>query len=462
MLAALRDRVVLPDGELVPWRSPAGARLRIAAAAPVIPWTDLVYAAAPNGRVFANAITPRSLATSPVGVEKASVVNAIFAAAQFAVGPGQPVGEPFVPGRPMGFLAPPGLDPEADVSSWVARTDAGEPYDDPQAQAIIERLVRFHSPYYVPPNRRPPPLLLAAGFTDDLFPVDEVLRFANRSAQRFPEAPLALLLGDFGHQRAANKPRERDLLLRSIHAWFDHHLRGRGRAPREGVTAFAQTCPRTAPSSGPLRARSFARLARGELRHRWRAPHLLRSTGGDPATGAALDPAAGGGDGCVEIDAARASGTATYALPVAGERGLTLIGAATVTAGLSIAGAPPQETQIAARLWDLAPAAGTRRLVARGLYRPAAEGRATWQLHPAAWRFEPGHTIELELLGSDAPYARPSNGSFETEIGRLKLRLPVRRRPDCETVKRLGPPPLLPGQRPAPGAAQRRFRGCPS
>ena len=77
--------------------------LRIAAAAPVIPWTDLVYAAAPNGRVFSHAITPRSLATSPVGVEKATVVNAIFAAAQFATGPGQPVGEPFVPGRPMGY-----------------------------------------------------------------------------------------------------------------------------------------------------------------------------------------------------------------------------------------------------------------------------------------------------------------------------------------------------------------------
>ena len=453
MLAALRDRVMLPDGELVPWRSAAGTPLRIAAAAPVIPWSDLVYAAAPNGRVFANAITPRSLATSPVGVEKASVVNAIFAAAQFAVGPGQPVGEPFVPGRPMGFLAPPGLDPDADVSSWVARTDAGEPYDDPAAQAIVEQLARFHSAYYVPPNRRPPPLLLASGFTDDLFPADEVLRFANRTARRYPGLPLSVLLGDFGHQRAANKPRERGRLLRSIHAWFDHHLRDRGRAPRDGVTAFAQTCPRSAPPRGPFRARSFARLARGELRGAWREPQTLSTVGGDPATGAALDPAAGGGDGCVEVDARRAPGTATYARPVARRRGVTLLGAPTVSADLVIDGAPAANTQIAARLWDVAPGALTRRLVARGLYRPSAQGRATFQLHPAAWKFEAGHTIELELLGADAPYARPSNGSFETEVSRLKLRLPVRQHPDCESVKRAGPPPLLAGQRLAPSAA---------
>jgi dienelactone hydrolase len=199
MLAALRDRTMLPDGSLVPWRSPRGRRLSVSAAAPVIPWTDLVYAAAPNGRVSDTGITSREDATSPVGIEKATVVNAIFAAAQSAIGPGQPVGEPFVPGRPMGYLSPIGADPEADVAGWVARTSAGEPYDDEAAREIVAQLTRFHSAYYVPPNRPPPPLLIASGFTDDLFPVDEVLRFANRTAKRHPEVPLSLMLGDFGH-----------------------------------------------------------------------------------------------------------------------------------------------------------------------------------------------------------------------------------------------------------------------
>src|SRR4051812_42364526 len=105
-LAALRNRVMLQDGRLVPWRSPKGVPLSIAAAAPVIPWSDLMGAIAPNGH--ANT-------TSPVGVFKTSFMNGIAAAAQFATGPGQPLGQPFVPGRPMGQLAPPGVDPDADV-----------------------------------------------------------------------------------------------------------------------------------------------------------------------------------------------------------------------------------------------------------------------------------------------------------------------------------------------------------
>jgi dienelactone hydrolase len=53
-LAALRDRVMLPGGRLVAWRSPKGTRLRIAAAAPVIPWTDLIGTIAPNGRTLSS------------------------------------------------------------------------------------------------------------------------------------------------------------------------------------------------------------------------------------------------------------------------------------------------------------------------------------------------------------------------------------------------------------------------
>ena len=425
MLAALRDRVMLPDGTLTPWRSPAGTALRIAAAAPVIPWTDLITAAAPNGRVSATRVTPKPAAISPVGVEKATFVNAIFAAAQFATGPGQPIGEPFVPGRPMGFLAPAGTDPQADVAGWVARTDQGEPYNDASTQDIVELLTRFHSAYYIPPSRRPPPLYLASGFTDDLFPVDEILRFANRTRKRFPSVPVSIQLGDFGHQRAANKKPERALLVRSIHRWFDHYLRDRGRPPAEGVKAFAQTCPRDAPPLGPFRAPKFSRLARGALKLRSAAPQTLSSSGGDPAVGRALDPAAGGGDSCVAVPAQRASGTAVYDRQVK-KRGLTLIGQPKVTANVTVSGTQPTSSQLDSRLWDVGPD-GQKHLVARGLYRPEMATRQRWYLHPGAWRFPRGHTIELELLGNDAPYARPSNDQFEIEVSDLKLKLPLRR-----------------------------------
>jgi predicted acyl esterase len=426
MLAALRNRVMLPSGKLTRWRSPDGTRLRIAAAAPVIPWTDLVYAAAPNGKTRANGITPRGASANPVGVEKASFVNAIYAAGQTATGPGQPIGEPFIPGRPMGWFAPPGVDPEADVASWVRRTDQGEPYEGEDIDEIVRLMRRYHSAYYIKGDRPPAPLFVGSGFTDDLFPVDEALRFANRTRKRHPGTPVSLLLGDFGHQRASNKPAERKRLLESIHAWFDHHLRGRDKRPRLGATAFVQTCPRDAPGRGPFHASTFGRLADRALRFEGSAPQTILSTGGDPSVGAALDPVTGGGNACAAVSAREEPGTATYDLRPR-RRGTTVIGAPAIGARLAVGGGTPANAQIAARLWDVAPDGESQTLVARGTYRPH-DGRNRWQLHPAAWRFEKGHMPRLQLLGADAPYARPSNGSFDIEVKGLRLRLPVRAR----------------------------------
>jgi predicted acyl esterase len=277
-------------------------------------------------------------------------------------------------------------------------------------------LRRYHSATAIPAPD-PPPLFIGAGFTDDLFPVDETLRFA-----RLARRPVSLLFGDFGHQRAANKPAERKLLLSDIHAWFDRYLRGRrtSPAPRRGVVAFAQTCPRTKPSLGPFSARSFKRLARRTVVARGSSVQTLSSDGGSPTVGAAIDPVAGGGDGCATVDAADQSAVATYRLPV--KRPFTLLGAPRVRAQLTVAGARPEDAQIASRLWDVAPD-GTQRLVARGSYRPVGDH---WLLHANGWRFARGHTVKLELLGNDAPYTRPSNGSFTITVAKLRLILPRR------------------------------------
>ena len=164
--------------------------------------------------------------------------------------------------------------------------------------------------------------------------------------------------------------------------------------------------------------------------------------------GAAIDPVAGGGDGCVTTAVAAAPGTATYTLRPRGPQ--TLIGAATIIARLRVSGEAPPNTQIAARLWDVAPGGGSQTLVARSFYRPR-QGRNVWQLNPAAWTFARGHRARLELLGNDAPFGRPSNGEFEIRAARLQLRLPVRRRPDCRAVLRIARPLFPAGQRPAPG-----------
>lgn len=409
-IAALRNRVMQPDGTLVPWRSPKGVPLSIRAAAPVIPWSDLMGAIAPNGR--ADPI-------NPVGVFKTSFMNGIAAAAQFATGPGQALGQPFVPGRPMGFLAPVGVDPDADVLGWVARADQGEPYDDASAQALVQRVERFHSPYRVDSSVAPPPLFIGSGFTDDLFPVDEALRFADRTRREHPRTPISLYFGDFGHQRASNKPADRARLLNLIRRWMDYWLLRKGTRPFTGVTATTQTCPRSAASGGPFRARTFAKLARGVVRREWTGVQTVSATGADPQVAAAIDPVTGGGDACATTKTDRASGTAVYELPVTKE--FTLVGAPAIRARLGVSGSA---AQVAARLWDVNGSSQT--LVARGTYRPEGRGTERWQLHANGYRFAQGHTLKLELLGGDAPYTRFSNGAFDVTVKALELRLPRR------------------------------------
>jgi hypothetical protein len=97
-----------------------------------------------------------------------------------------------------------------------------------------------------------------------------------------------------------------------------------------------------------------------------------------------------------------------------------------VTVDLAVTG---EHAYIAARLVDVDPASSTKTLVARGLYRldPAApDGRQTFQLNANGWHFAAGHVPRLELLGRDAPYARPSNGTFAIAVSNLELQLPVR------------------------------------
>lgn len=427
-LAALRDRTMLPDGRLVPWRTPAGTSLRLAAAAPVIPWSDLIGAIAPNGRTRATAVTPAGDVERPVGVFKISVANAIMAASTVATGPGQPLGEPFVPGRPMGFLAPPGVDPAADVAGWVARADVGEPYTEPYVRDVIAQMRRYRSAYGIDASVAPPPLLVAAGLSDDLFPADEALRFVNRLRRDHPRVPVSVLLGDFGHQRAANRPADRADLVAAIHAWFARYVRGDGAAPAAGVRVTTQACPRTRAPEGPFTGRSLAAMADGEATVQVPGRQDVVTGGGDATTALRIDPVAGGGDGCVTVEDRRAPGTATARLAPAGPGGLLLLGAPVVTARLAIDG-EPTTTQLAARLWDADPRTGTRRLVARALFRPDGQGAARFELHPNAWRFDEGHVPALELLAADAPYGRPSNAAFRIRVTELALRLPTRAAP---------------------------------
>ena len=104
-----------------------------------------------------------------------------------------------------------GTDPDADLFTWYALINAGEPYDANPLSPGHRR--RDHDPPLVATTSTTPtppaPLLISNGWTDDLFPADEAIRFYNRTRAQYPDADISLFFLDYGHQRGQNKSRRR-------------------------------------------------------------------------------------------------------------------------------------------------------------------------------------------------------------------------------------------------------------
>jgi hypothetical protein len=417
-LAYLRDRIRLEDGSFARWRSPDGRRLAIAAAYPRWPWSDLVDSLVPNGRFLDFRAPSDTESRDPLGIVKQTYVQGLFFS---GLASGVYCG---TPPRPA-----PCTDPTADLLRWNARFQAGEPYG-PDARAIADEIYEFHQGFGIR-GRTPSPMLLQSGWTDDLFPPKESIRVYNDSRRRGGFA--AMQLGDLGHARGSNKANADRYFNDQGSDFFDRWLMGGSGGPGSGqVDAFTQTCPRTAPADGPFTASSYRRLARGTIRFATPGPQTVLAAGGNPLTGAAFDPLAGGGDACRDIAEETAPGTAVAVGPES--EGYTLLGLPTVRARIATTGA---FGQLDSRLWDVSPD-GRQRLISRGAYRlrDGQSGRVTLQLHGNGWCFEPGHRPKLELLGKDEPFLRPSNpppGAFSVSVSDVEVELPTaeRRQAGC-------------------------------
>ena len=119
---------------------------------------------------------------------------------------------------------PAGTDPDADLIGWYALLNAGEPYDDnPLAADIVDEITTHHSSYYIDHSEPPAPLLISNGWTDDLFPADEAIRYYNRTRIAVPGRRSRCCTCDYGHMRGQNKarrhgaaPRQRERLVRLL------------------------------------------------------------------------------------------------------------------------------------------------------------------------------------------------------------------------------------------------------
>ena len=411
-LAFLNDRIRRLDGTLAPWRSPNGKALRIAAAYPRWPWSDLVDALLSNGRFLDTQVAPFGQSLNPVGVPIQSYISGLYAAGSVA-------------GYYCGTApaSSPCTDRDANLPLSFAEIQAGKPLSA-DARAALRSVYEHNSAYslaFLEGASRPAPLLIQNGWTDDLFPVQHALRPYNLLRSRYPGFPVSLQFGDLGHSRGANKAATNQVFFGQAARFFDAYLNNEGSPPPRGsVTAFTQTCPRSVPDGGPFRAPGWGTIHQGSLEFGSNLDKTFTSAGGNQNVAAQFDPIGGTTDSCKTIDIVNEPNTATYRHSFTSP--FTMLGRPTVRAQIQTTG---QFGQIAARLWDLMPN-GQQRLVDRGVYalHNGQSGQIVFQLHGNGYRFGQGHRVALQLLGRDAPYYQNSNGTFSVRVQNLSVRLP--------------------------------------
>ena len=419
LLALSQDKVMLPDGALVPWRSPAGVPIRLAAAVPQFSWTDLAQALVDNGRASDgyHGAPPDGPHETPFGVEKQSYVAALFAAG----------------GATAQYAGP--EDPTADLPGWFAAISAGEPgaQSDPLVAQALAQLRDFRSPFYlpVPGPAAQVPVFAAQGLTDPLFPGIQLLQEVNRLTAAYPRYPVWAALGDLGHPYAANPHALWVAVNTEANTFLSAVLAGhRPRLPRFTVTTTG-CLPGQQPAT--YTAASFPALAATTLHFGAPGPATLvddpaplpgpESAQADPVTGGALPGTTGG---CRIMSTATDPGVAAWTWPTPAP--VTLIGAPVVRFTATLAGT---DAALAVRLWDVDPATGRQALITRAVVRltasaPGQQQRAAFELWPAAWSLAPGHQLKLEITPDDSPTWRPDTLPSAVTVSNLALTVPAR------------------------------------
>ena len=419
LLALSQDQIMRPDGQLMPWRSPDGVPIRLAAAVPQFAWTDLAQALIDNGRASdgysgAPADGPHE---DPYGVEKQSYVDALFAdgaaTAQYAGS----------------------NDPTADLPGWYAAVSAGEPgsQSDPLVAQALTQLTTYRSPYYlsVPGPGADVPVFAAQGLTDPLFPGIQLLQEVNRLTSSYPDYPVWTALGDLGHSYAANPHDLWIAVNNEANTFLSAVLDGQrpqlprftvttvGCLPGQQVTTYtADSFPALAPT--PLR---FSSAATATLVNDPSPAPSPESAQTDPVVNGALPGTTGG---CRVMSTTTDPGVAAWTWPPHGR--VTLIGAPVVRLTATLAGT---DAELAARLWDVDPATGQQALITRGVYRLAASAagqrlQAAFELWPTAWALAAGHRLKLEITTDDSPTWRPDTLPSSITVSNVSLTVPVR------------------------------------
>ncbi len=414
-LGSLKDRVELPNHELVPWTSPKGVPMKVAATAPQSGWTDLNQALFPNGSELdyvANSPYAGVLGNHRWGIEKQSYLEGLYGLAVS-----------------QGYLGP-NSDVEADFTGLHEVTITGGPYEGNEVIAQQEHEFEYRGAYYTDLSEPPAPALIQNGWNDDLFPVDQTVKYYNKVRTRYPNQAIQLFYADLGHNpRSGSNSGEATAGELDRAAWFAYYLKGEGSEPAQahgGVKVFPSECPQSNNAPTEITAANWASLIHGEVNYASAPEQTIQAPGTAPANPFTAEKTTV----CTTQSSANNASAATYKLPAAPAGGFTLLGATTVVGEFSTPGA---NDQLIARLYDENVSAGTELLVGRQSYRPLNPGEGftnqVFELHPQGWKVAAGHVLKLELLAQDSTYMRNSSTPQSIHVRNLEVRVPTTNTP---------------------------------
>lgn len=413
MLALSQNQVMNTDGTLSAWTSPAGIALHLAAAVPQFTWTDLLQALTDNGTASDGIGVTAGDHITPLGVEKESYVDGLFAL-----------------GGETAQYAPPQLDPTADLVSWYAGLSAGEPYGaDPMVAAAVQQVTQFRSPFYmpVPPLSAAVPVFNPQGITDPLFPGIHSLQMANRLRASASGYPVWTMFGDLGHAYAGNPTALWQTVNGDANTWLSTEMSGG--VPAQAHTTFATVDCVAGQSTTYLSAERLEDLETGSLTFSSAMAATTSSAAVAGPEAFAVDPIANGGfpgttSGCRSTASGSDPGVARWTFSPSAAA--TLVGSPVVSLQATLLGT---DAVVATRLWDVDPVAGTQTLITRSVYRLAGSVGSTmplrYELWPTAWQLQSGHRLALEITQVDSPTWRPDNLASGLVLARLSLTLPT-------------------------------------
>ena len=385
------------------WRSPKGAQLRVAAAVPVISWTDLADALVPNGRVRDDTLWPTEVAlreAQPIGVPKITTIGGFFATLTIASSDFQ------IPGY---------------LDTWYDRFNAGPPYDDQIAADALHKLLVNRSAYYVPKKPFDTPVYAVQGWTDFPFPASQSLTMWQRYLAEEEDVPMRIYFGDFGHPISQNKAAEAAYIFQTVNDWIDYFIKGKGEDP-SGVLESRRTICDDADTLGELTVGNDWEVLHSDHQHFSLELSGTLSTDADDPHAARLDPINEPRNECRVTDTAVAAGNIAVETLMPG--GFEMLGMPDVTLN---ADPSREDMYVAAHLWDVDPVSGEQTLVDRGVHRLASDQlqeNISFQLFGNNYRWEPGHSIKLELTANDSAFENPA-GAGTIEISNVTMSLPV-------------------------------------